>query len=73
MSSMIVNHVSLYLPKTPINKDPPQSYGDTFIHIQKSQNSARIKLQSLQEIQTSNLENIRRETIQVIFLDLNVH
>ena len=30
-------------------------------------------LQSLQELQPSNLNNIRREIIQVIFLNLKVH
>ena len=27
MSLIIINHESLHLPKTPINRDPPQSYG----------------------------------------------
>jgi len=68
---MIANHVSSRLPKTPINRDPPQFFGG-FTHIQKSRNSVGIKLQSLQELQPSNLNHIQREIIQVIFLDLKL-
>ena len=77
MSLMIVNyHVSSHIPKTPINRDLLQSYGEISTHIQKSWNSTKIKLQSLQELQVlqpSNLNNIQREIIQFIFLDLKVH
>ena len=70
---MITNHVSSYLPKTHINRDPSQSYRGTYTHIQKSQSSTRIKLQSLQKLQPSNPNNIHRKIIQVIFLNLKVH
>ena len=59
---MIANHVLSHLPKTLINRDPPQFFG-RFTHIQRSRNSVGIKLQSLQELQPSNLNNIRREII----------
>ena len=72
MSLMIVNHMSSHLPKTPVNRNFSQSYRKRFINIQKSRNSTEIKLQSLQELQPSNLDNIRREIIQVIFLDLKL-
>ena len=73
MSLMITSHVSSHLPKTHITRDPSQSYRGTYTHIQKSRNSVGIKFQSLQELQPSNLNNIRREIIQVIFINLKVH
>ena len=76
MSLMIANHMSSHLPKTPINRDPSKFYREIFTYIQKSQNSIGIKLQSLlefQELQPLNFNNIRREIIQVIFLNLKVH
>ena len=72
-SLMITNHVLSHLPKTHINRDPSQSCRETYTHIQKSRNSTGIKLQSLQKLQPSNPNNIRRENIQVIFLNLKVH
>ena len=73
MLPLVDNHVSSHLLKTPINKDSYQSGRRTLTHIQKSWSSAEIKLQSLRELQPSNLQNIQREIIQVIFLNLKVH
>ena len=56
--------------KTPMNKDSTQSCRNT---IHKSRNPTVIKLQSLQELHSSNTKNIWTRINQIILLDLKVY
>jgi len=54
MSLMIANQMLLHLPRTPINRDPSQSYG-RFRNIQKSWNSAESSSKAFKNIKSFNL------------------
>ena len=84
MSPIRLRHVSLTHPKTPINRSLSKAFkGDQTIYSTNSiiEDSEVLKLcwnQALKpprtlRTSTSNAKNIRREIIQIIFLDLKGH
>lgn len=72
-SLLIVNHMSLNPLKTLVNIDSLQSYRGDRETFRNLKTLLKIKLQILQELQPSNLDNIQSKIIQVILLDPKVH
>ena len=86
MSPIRLCHVSLTHPQTPINRSLPKTFQGEAREglklkkgwketrgIHKYKSSARIKPPRTSRTSTSNTKNIRREIIQIIFLDPKGH
>ena len=81
MSPIRLCHVSLTHPQSPINRSLPKAFkeilrragGDQDLEVQNLCWNQALKPPRTSKTSTSNTKNIRREIIQIIFLDLKGH
>ena len=82
VSPIKLRHVSLIHPQTPINRNLPKAFQegwgwrageDQDWEVQKLYWNQALKPPRISRNSTSNTKNIRREIIQIIFLDLKGH